>query len=150
MPKKDNSIEIYQVKIWLRSISPSIWRRLLIRSDSTIAELHYIIQIVMGWPDLHLHQFTIRGKEYGISYAGGIGFSDNPSHIRLDKFNFRQRERFVYEYNFHDNWCHEIRIENILPFDNNRVYPICIRGKRAAPPDDCGGAWSFMSLRACF
>jgi hypothetical protein len=86
MVKNDNSIEIYQVKIRLRSISPSILKRLLIRSDNSIAELHYIIQIVMGWPDLHLHQFTIRGKEYEVSYAGGIGFSDNPTHIRLDKF----------------------------------------------------------------
>ena len=148
MLKNDNSIEIYQVKIRLLSISPSIWRRLLIRSDSTIAELHYIIQIVMGWPNLHLHQFTIHGKEYGISYAGGIGFSDNPKHIRLDKFRFRLRERFIYEYNFHDKWCHEIRIENIPPVDTNRVYPICISGKRSAPPDECGGAWLFMSLRS--
>jgi hypothetical protein len=62
MLKKDNSIEIYQVKIRLRSISPSIWRRLLIRSDGTIAELYYINQIVMGWPNIHLHQLPFAGK----------------------------------------------------------------------------------------
>ena len=83
----------------------------------------------MGWPYLHLHQFTIHGKEYGISYSGGIGFSDNPKQVRLDKFRFRLKERFVYEYNFHDNWCHEIRIENILPLNPKKTYPIWTSGR---------------------
>jgi hypothetical protein len=41
--------EVYQRHVWLREISPMIWRRLLVRSDSTIADLHYILQIAMGW-----------------------------------------------------------------------------------------------------
>lgn len=140
-------IVVYQVKIMLRGVSPTIWRRLLIRSDSTIAQLHYIIQIVMGWSNIHLNQFTIRGKQYGVSYAGGIDFSDDPKQVRLDSFRFRLRERFVYEYNFYDNWYHDIRIENIYPLDNDTVYPVCISGKRSAPPEDCGNAWSFMALK---
>jgi hypothetical protein len=34
-----------------RGISPLIWRRLLVRSDSTIADLHHILQIVYSWSD---------------------------------------------------------------------------------------------------
>jgi hypothetical protein len=45
-----------------------IWRRIKVSSDSTIADLHYIIQIVMGWKEEHLHQFLIHGVHYGISY----------------------------------------------------------------------------------
>jgi len=146
MQRRKNTTEVYQVKIRLLQISPTIFRRLLIRSDSTIAELHFIIQIVMGWPNLHLHKFVIHGKEYGISYAGGTGFSDDPKQVQLNRFGFRLKERFVYEYNFYDNWQHEIRIENILPLEPKRTYPVCISGTRNAPPDDCGGAWAFMSL----
>jgi hypothetical protein len=57
---------IYQIKVVLLGISPMIWRRLLIRDDTTIADLHYILQIVMGWSDDHLHQFRIHGKRYGL------------------------------------------------------------------------------------
>ncbi|MBD2527166.1 hypothetical protein [Nostoc sp. FACHB-133] len=39
---------IYQLHIFILGISPMIWRRIKIRSDSTIADLHYIIQIVMS------------------------------------------------------------------------------------------------------
>ena len=41
-----------------------VWRRPVVRSDSTIAELHYVLQIAFGWRDEHLHRFRIHGKEY--------------------------------------------------------------------------------------
>jgi pRiA4b ORF-3-like protein len=34
---------IYQLKVVLLGISPMIWRRLLVRSDHTIADLHHIL-----------------------------------------------------------------------------------------------------------
>lgn len=60
------TIRVYQLKVALRDISPLIWRRLLVTSNTTIAQLHDIVQIAMGWEDLHLHQFRIHGKAYGI------------------------------------------------------------------------------------
>ena len=69
---------IYQLKVVLQGLSPMIWRRLLVCGDSTIADLHYIIQIAMGWSGDHLHQFRIHGKRYGIARMGGISFSDDP------------------------------------------------------------------------
>ena len=56
---------IYQLKIVLRDVTPMIWRRLLVASTTTIADLHASIQLAMGWEDLHLHQFLIYGKAYG-------------------------------------------------------------------------------------
>jgi hypothetical protein len=140
------SVFIYQLRVWLREISPVIWRRLLVRSDSNIADLHYTLQIAMGWTDTHLHQFLIRGKSYGIAQMGGIGFTDDPRQVRLGSFRFRDNERFLYEYDFGDFWAHEIRIEKRLPFDQNKTYPVCIGGGRLAPPEDCGGPWAFMEL----
>ena len=67
---------IYQLRITLRGISPLIWRRLLVHAETSIAELHSILQLAMGWTDSHLHRFLIHGKEYGIAYEGGIGFAD--------------------------------------------------------------------------
>jgi hypothetical protein len=67
---------IYQLKVVLLGISPMIWRRLKVSSDSTIEDLHYTLQIAMGWEDIHLHHFIIYGKQYGITQPGGIIFSD--------------------------------------------------------------------------
>lgn len=146
MPELD-SVHVYQLKVWIQKISPMVWRRLLVRSDSTIADLHSIIQIAVGWDDVHLNRFHIRGKDFGVYHDGGTGFADNPEQVLLFSFSFRTRERFLYEYDFGDAWLHEVRIEKRLPLDPKRTYPICIDGKHAAPPEDCGGALAYMQIR---
>ncbi len=51
-----------------------------------------------------------------------------------------------YDYDFGDNWEHKIQLEKILPRDKGVTYPICIKGKRACPPEDCGGIWGYAEL----
>ena len=63
MPKP---VEVYQIKVTLRDSQPPIWRRIQVRSDTTLAKLHRTVQRVMGWEDAHLHQFVIGGEYYGI------------------------------------------------------------------------------------
>jgi hypothetical protein len=138
---------IYQLKVLLLGIIPMIWRRLLVYSTTTIADLHHILQITMGWSDDHLHMFRIHGKQYGIARAGGLSFSDDPCTVRLDNFRFRINEIFFYEYDFIDGWRHQIRVEAILAPETQQHYPICIDGRRSCPPEDCGGPRVFMELR---
>ena len=105
---------VYQFKVVLRGVSPMIWRRILLRSDQTIADLHYTIQIAMGWSDSHLNRFHIHGKDYGVAHEGGIWFDDNPEKVHLAGFGFRLREHFLYEYDFYDLWEHDVRLEKVL------------------------------------
>ncbi len=60
---------IDQLRIALRSISPLIWRRLLVRSETTLAQFHTVLQVVLAWSDEHLHSFHIHGRAYGSSGA---------------------------------------------------------------------------------
>jgi len=138
---------VYQLRIRLDRISPLIWRRLLLTDDTTIAELHAIIQIAFGWSDSHLHQFVIHGKHYGIAYLGGVSFADNPDQVRLADFHFRIGQRFCYEYNFHVPWRHEIRVEQIVSPAPGQRHPVCVGGARAAPPQECDGPHAFLALR---
>ena len=146
MPTPD-SVAVYQLRIRLDRISPMIWRRLLLTSDTTIADLHACIQSTFGWSDSHLHRFVIYGKSYGIAYPGGMSFADAPHQVRLADFRFRTGERFCYEYNFHIPWRHELRIEQILPLTPDQPYPVCISGARATPPETCEGPHAFLALR---
>jgi hypothetical protein len=142
-----HNIEIYQLRIYIRHISPLIWRRILVRNDSTIADLHYTLQIAFGLSDSYLHQFVIRGKHYGITKDGGMYFPDDPYKIELKDFHFPLKERFLYEYNFYVPWEYEIRVEKTISLNSRKVYPVCIGGSRAAPPEDCKGPWTFMELK---
>jgi hypothetical protein len=66
---------IYKFHVWIRQISRMIWRRILVRSESSIAQLHDIIQFAFGWSDSHLHRFRIHGRDYGVSRPGGPWWS---------------------------------------------------------------------------
>jgi len=144
MGEHGTALVVYQLRVCLQGVSPMVWRRLVVHSDSTIAELHQVLQIAFGWSDEHLHCFRIHGKEYGTPHVGGMSFDEDATTVRLAAFRFHPRERFFYEYDFYDHWVHEIRIEQILPLDSARSYPLCIGGVRAAPPEECGGAWAYL------
>ena len=139
--------EVLQLRAVLRSISPLIWRRLLVRGDTSVARLHQILQFAFGWQDMHLHRFEIRGREYGVHQEGGVFFDTDAHEVLIGQLKLRRLERFTYEYDFGDLWVHDLRIEATLPLDPKLVYPVCVAGRRAAPPEDCGGPQAFMATR---
>ena len=130
-------LSIYQLRIVLRGVSPLIWHRVLVRSETTLAQLHRLLQILFAWSDAHLHSFHIHGGEYGSSGA-------STHNIRLHDLCLHRGERFRYVYDFGAYWECDIRLEALLPLAPRRVYPVCIGGKRAAPPEDCRGAWGYL------
>lgn len=137
---------IYQLKVALRRLSPLIWRRLLVPDSTSLAQLHHIIQIAMGWSDEHAHRFVIYAKDYGIRYPGGLAFEDDPWDVYLTDFKLRVGERFRYEYDFRSSWVHDVRVGTILTPHPKRDYPVCVGGKRACPPEGCGGPGCYSQL----
>jgi hypothetical protein len=138
-----SSTAIYQLRVVLCGVSPLVWRRLLVASDTSIAELHGILQTAFDWSGEHLHHFLIHGSAYGISYLGGIVFREDARRVPLSRFGLHCGERFRYEYDFTANWKLDIRLERALLFDPDRALPSCIGGNRAAPPEDCAGALDY-------
>ncbi len=106
---KQATVRVDQPKVSLRAITPLIWRRLRVTSDTTIAQLYAVLQIAMGWEDLHLHQFRMHGKAYDIYRDGGMSFADDPHQVILADFRLRKSERFVYDYDMGDFWPHLVR-----------------------------------------
>jgi len=147
LPSKSKLLpQIYQLHFLLLEISPAISRRLLVLSNCTIYDLHFFIQIAFGWRDIHLNRFTHHAKEYGVYHHGGLSFDNDPQEVRLLDLKLSLKECFYYYYNFNDNWWVQIRLEQILPFNPKKIYPMCIAGKRIIPPEDCGGPAAFVEL----
>ena len=53
-----------------------------------------------------------------------------------------------WDYDFGDGWEHDVVVEAIEPARAGVTYPVCLAGKRACPPDDCGGPWGYSNLLA--
>lgn len=139
---------IYQFKVTLKGISPPIWRRFQIHSDATFEHLHIAIQVVMGWEHAHLHEFNLDGLTVTDSQTLAWGSVDglDTGHTLIKQHLNREKQKCHYIYDFGDYWQHTLLLEKILPEDLNTTYPICLKGKRACPPEDCGGTWGYMRL----
>ena len=137
--------QIYQIKIALKGSKPPIWRRVQIPSDITLDKLHRIIQATMGWWDTHLHQFIVGETRYGVPDPDGWGFVEeiDETTVRLDQIVTGERFKFRYEYDFGDSWEHDLLVEKVMPMDLNQQYPVCVKGRRACPPEDVGGIWMY-------
>jgi hypothetical protein len=133
---------ILQIKVWLKGISPMIWRRVLVPASFTLRELHGVIQVAMGWDGIHLYQFRLRAARYG-----SWELTASSPDVTLAALRFRKGARFGYEYDLNIPWQHEVRLENRLDPEAGKTYPLCAAGGGASPPEDCGGPGPFMECR---
>ncbi len=151
MPTKKSAIpaDIYQIKVTLLGTSPPIWRRLLVPAGMTLAQLHDVLQISMGWQDGHLHEFRIGQRRFGPPEPDdfmGMSSAEDERKAALSSLPGRVGAKAMYTYDFGDSWEHGIVLEKCLPADPDTAYPLCTGGKLACPPEDCGGIPGFYIL----
>jgi hypothetical protein len=136
----------YVIKVSLRRIRPPIWRRLELPAHLTLGEFHEILQMAMGWSNTHLHSFDVGGVEYSEPSPDDDwrDFRDEDT-ITVAQALPREKASLIYEYDFGDRWEHKVVLEKILPAEG-RTGVQCLAGRRACPPEDCGGPWGYQHL----
>src|SRR5262249_32429979 len=139
---------IYQLKITLKHSRPPIWRRLQVSGDTRLDQLHEIIQTAMGWHDIHLHAFDVGGVEYTFPYPDSSYVAQDERRVTLARVARRSGAKCRCQYDFGDDWQHEVLVEKILPPEPDATYPVCLKGRRACPPEDSGGPWGYANLLA--
>lgn len=142
--KSDGAAPIYQVKVGLRGAKPPIWRRLLVPADVSLARLHEVIQAAFGWHGGHMHVFETPYGDFGRADRELGHRAEAP--VTLEQVAPQAKDKIQYTYDFGDDWVHEIVVEKVLDLDPALAYPRCTGGRRAAPPDDCGGIWGHEEL----
>src|SRR5215471_14660760 len=109
---------VYQIKVSLKGSKPPIWRRIQVTSETTLVQLHRILQRVMGWEGSHLYQFVIGGIPYGEPAMLGELDAKDARTVTLEILGPREKSKFLYEYDFGDSWttsclwkrgCHSTR-----------------------------------------
>ncbi|MDR0940150.1 MAG: plasmid pRiA4b ORF-3 family protein [Mediterranea sp.] len=146
---------LYQFKIKLNGIThPPVWRRVLVPSTFTFHKFHAVIQAAFGWEDYHLYEF--KDKEYDSAFSIGIPmeedswFAEKRIDARKNKLSqvFGTMKKIVYIYDFGDDWVHEVVLEGISPQKGTKA--VCLAGKGACPPEDCGGIFGYIDIKEAF
>jgi hypothetical protein len=137
------------LKITLRNVEPSIWRRIAVVDDLTLAQLHRVIQEAFGWEDCHLHEYEIGSARFGRPEFNESPFGDSGM---LDERKSRlaavigSHPKFTYWYDFGDDWFHDVVVEERQPMTGGGPRAELVAGERAGPPEDCGGPYGYAEL----
>jgi hypothetical protein len=129
-----NDSTVWRFKVVLNETKPMVWRRFDTYSTVSLSQLHYCIQGVMGWEACHL-----------FSFHDGMGYFELNKSSTLANIS-RVGDTLRYIYDFGDDWEHFLTIEKEMKTQPNAVYPRCVAGRNACPPEDCGGSWGYADL----
>ncbi|HEY5858415.1 MAG TPA: plasmid pRiA4b ORF-3 family protein [Aldersonia sp.] len=142
--KADGPAPVYQIKVNLVGAKPPIWRRLEVPAGITLAKLHDVIQIAFGWEGYHMHAFETRYGTFGVPDPELGHKSEKP--VALEQVADGEKAKIRYTYDFGDGWDHDIVVEKVLDREPKTRYPRCTAGRRATPPEDCGGIGGYEEL----
>jgi hypothetical protein len=149
----------FQFKIQLKGVAkPPVWRKIAVPSNFTFLKFHQVIQTAFGWEDYHLFEF--KDKEYQEQIRISTPIEDNffdtdsfadakdSSKVKLSDIFTGNIHKFFYIYDFGDNWVHEITLETVS--DDKAKKAVCLSGKGACPPEDCGSVYGYEDIKDIF
>ena len=143
IPKCNPYANVYQIKITLLDIKPSVWRRILVPETFTFQNLHDAIQDVMGWDDCHLHCFSVKTNKLtrGLQIGSRAQLDDDVMEESTTLLNnvAKSQMKITYEYDFGDSWLHELVFEEILEKSDGTKYPLFVKGANPCPAEDSRG-----------
>jgi hypothetical protein len=137
---------VHQLKVALRRAQPPVWRRIVTRSEVTLADLAPVLEAAMGWESYHLHLFEADGVRYTMSDSDSEDDELDERQFRLGDVLPDVGKEMRFDYDFGDGWQHDVLVEAVFPLEPGVAYPVCLAGSRACPPEDCGGPWGYAEL----
>ena len=141
---------IYQIRITLLGLRPPVWRTLWVASDIRLTDFNVVLQVTMGWSNIHLHEFERNDQRYGIPDPDFPDDTCREADFQLDDLLQEAGDSLSYRYDFGDDWVHRVRLEKVLAFDERFALPLCLRGKRACPLENVGGTPGYKDFLATF
>ena len=137
---------VVRLRIELQETNPKVWCRVDMPLSATLLAVHEIIQVLMGWNDVHLFEFTAGDRIYGEPYPddpNGDRKIYKATSVRLRTLLDRGIHRFLYVYDFGDYWRLDVTVEEVRDGTSGIDYPAFVDGARRAPPEDVGGTAGF-------
>lgn len=148
-------------KITIAGIRPPAWRRIEVPGHSTFWDLHCFIEDAFDWEFNPDHLFVPlpkgRGGETPWDDRRVVGFTnDDPSVLwgwraRLSRYLRSPGDRMCYTrlaemFDFGGDWDHLVVFEGAEKRPAGIAEPVCVGGRRAAPPRDCGGLRGYYDI----
>lgn len=136
------------LRVSVDDVQPPVWRRIRVRSDLLLSELHGVLQVSLGWQDRHLHAFSLRSTGFTRRFEMETGERDSDcetsseERTRISDVLDESASSFTYEYNLGDGWTHTVALVEVDP-DIDDLRSVCLDGAGACPPEGIGSPSSY-------
>jgi hypothetical protein len=115
-------------------------RKLAVRGDETLADLHQVLQFAFDWGDDHLYSFWLSGtfwdRQPGTEYTCSTPWpepGERDARVRLDRLGLQVGQKIAYVFDFGDEWRVRLSLIEIRPVGTKPCPPI-LESRGEAPP----------------
>ncbi len=144
-----------KIKVVLENMPHEVSRKILVPQNINMMQLHYTIQLALGWTFSHMFQFCDKKWKSSIIASYGqdydydiIDVEETPADLVKLQDEFiekRGAKPFWYWYDFGDDWWHKISFVKPGKKDLEIFIgaPKCVEAIGACPPEDVGGSHGY-------
>ncbi len=138
-PAYFNTHFIHRFKVSLRD-RPDIWRIIEIKENQMLSSLHKAIFKAFNRFEEHQYSFFLSNKSYDKEseyISPGLdtsGTSRLASRIRIDSLALHSDNRFLYLFDYGDEWWHEVELISVTEKVPRGSYPRVVKKQGKSPP----------------
>jgi len=136
--------EIARLRVEIDEVTPAVIRRVEVPVSIRLDDLHFVLQIAIGWQNCHPFEFRAGSAQSGVKVWGLLD-RDNPETSPLSAETATLADllalgsTFAYDYVFGDDWQHTVTVEAVIPATSDATYPRLLSAEGRCPPADIGG-----------
>jgi hypothetical protein len=149
-----NVQQIARLRVEIDEVTPAVVRRVEVPLDIRLDDLHFVLQIAIGWQNGHPFEFRVEGageeKRWGLVDRADPDAPDPAEGATLADLLTHGQQIFHYDYIFGEDWTHTVAVESIVNASTNDMpYPRLVSAQGRCPPADIGGTMGYETyLRA--
>ncbi|AEW05731.1 plasmid pRiA4b ORF-3 family protein [Sulfobacillus acidophilus DSM 10332] len=132
------------LRVELLDVPDVVYRDLWIPKRLTWHQLHTVLQLALGWENLHRYEFRRGTERIGLPRSSDPHPVTDARTVRLSAYPWLADSQLTYLYDFHDGWRHRITVLNCAV--GNRRQPILLDGHGVCPPEDVGGVTGYREF----
>jgi hypothetical protein len=130
--------EIARLTVEIDDVTPRVRRCLEVPVDIRLDDLHFVLQIAIGWQNGHPFEFRIGDNVWGLPDRDAETDPLPADHATLADILARGG-RFKYDYVLGEDWEHSVTLHSRMSAQPGMRYPHLVSAEGRCPPADIGG-----------
>ena len=140
--------EIARLSVEIDDVTPRVVRLVEVPADIRLDDLHFVLQIAIGWQNGHPFEFRVGEKLWG-QPDRDAGIDRMPAEQSTLRDILAAGDTFKYDYVFGEDWQHTVTVQSREAAQPGLRYPNLISAEGRCPPADIGGPMGYETfLRA--